>query len=483
MKKLNVVTNYIYNTAYQFLNLLAPLITAPYISRVLGAQGVGIYSYAQSIATYFVLIGAVGTSIYGQREVAYVQDDPEKRSQLFWQITIFRFCTVFICTVFYFFTFGIHGEYSMVSQILTIEVAATALDVSWFFGGMENFRVTALRNIVMRLLGIVLIFALVKTKSDLPVYAFCMTAPMVIGNASLWISLPKHLVKVKVDLKGILKHLKPALLLFVPQLAIEIYTVLDKTMLGIFGSDMAQVGYYNQAERTVRISLQLITSLGTVMLPAMSFAFAKGEMETVKKSIRQSFRFVFMIGFAMLFGIAAVADRFVPLFFGDGFTPVSYLMMLLSPILILSGTSNVIGHQYLLPTKQQTAYAISVITGTVVNFILNIILITKYDAVGAALATVLAELSVTLMQIFFTRKQLDFKACFAPALKYLICGVIMGLFVYGMGFLFDAGWGTLILQIFAGVVIYLVELIITKDALLRMGFHRVVARIKEKNLS
>ena len=149
----SIARNYIYNTLYQILILLTPLLTTPYISRVLGADGIGVYSYTQSIASYFVLLGAVGTTLYGQREIAYVCDNPDTRTKIFWEIVVFRFAAVLLCTLIYFFTFGFDNQYSLIYRILTIEVFATAIDISWFFMGMENFRIDVYKRQLQLLFG------------------------------------------------------------------------------------------------------------------------------------------------------------------------------------------------------------------------------------------------------------------------------------------------------------------------------------------
>ena len=221
MKGTKVVKNYLYNTSYEIIRLLAPLITTPYISRVLGASGIGAYSYTQSIATYFVLVGAVGTTLYGQREIAYVQKDKERCAETFWEIEIFRFLTSVICTLIFYLTFRNDPNYGNLYRILSLEVLATAFDISWFFIGMENFKVTVVRNILIRLIGIVLIFIFVKKPEDVQVYTLCVTVPIVVGNISLWFNMRKYLVKPSKDvLKNILPRIKPILILFLPQVAV-----------------------------------------------------------------------------------------------------------------------------------------------------------------------------------------------------------------------------------------------------------------------
>lgn len=477
MQSKQIIKNYIYNSFYQCLVLLAPLITTPYVSRILGATGIGIYSYTQSIATYFVLLGSVGSTLYGQREIAYVQSDLERRTQIFCQITLFRFMTALVCTFVYFCAFCTDGKYIAVYRILTLEVLATAFDVSWFFMGLEKFRLTVMRNAAVKLIGIILVFLLVKSSDDILIYTLCLTLPIFIGNISLWVSLPKYLVKTHVNWKGVVKHIRPMLVLFIPQLAVEVYVVLDKTMLGVLSSNIDEVGYYTQASKIVKVILMLVTSLGTVMLPAMSAAFAVGKMNEIVKSIQKAFQFVFLIGFALLFGLCGVAKNFVPFFFGQGYDEVTRLIVIISPILILIAISNVIGKQYLLPTKQERAYTISVVSGAIVNFVLNWLLILRLNAIGASVATVFAELTVTLVQIICVRNQVNLKACFLPGVKYCICGAIMCAVIYTLGEILNGNVGTLVLQAFAGIAVYCGALIVTKDTLLKEGIDLLCKRI------
>ena len=480
-KQNKLARNFAYNTLYQVLVLIAPLITTPYISRVLGVTGIGIYSYAQSIAMYFVLLGAVGTTLYGQREIACVQDDPVKRTRVFWQITIFRAITTIGFSVIYYVIFAMRGEYSVIYQILMLEVLATAFDVSWFFMGLENFKLTVIRNSIIKVCGIVLVFVFVKTPEDVPLYTWCLTLPILIGNISLWFNLKKYLVRLKESVFcGMTKHIKPILILFVPQVASEVYLVLDKTMLGLLSSNIDQVGFYTQAQKIVKIVLMLVTSLGTVMLPAMSAAFVKGKKDEIEQSIKKSFQFIFLLAFALFFGLLAVAPRFVPLFFGPGYDEVVPLMVMSAPLLIVIGISNVIGKQFLLPTKQQKSYTLSIVAGAGVNFVLNLILIYFADAIGATIATVMAEIAVTVVQVWCVRKQLPLKECFRPSIRYFFLGMGMFVPVYLLGKVLPQGVLSLGIMIVAGAMFFLVELLISKDPMLDMAVRIIKKKTKNK---
>ena len=478
MKNGKLIKNYIYNTLYQILVLIAPLITTPYISRVLGVTNIAIYQYSQSIANYFVLIGAVGTTIYGQREIAYLHDKPKERSIAFWEIEIFRIAATLLCTVIFFTVFCTRGAYPEIYSILSIEVIATAFDISWLFMGMENFKITVIRNTIIKLTGIVSVFLFVKGPEDLGIYTLCVTAPLFIGNISLWFSLKKYLVKTGLSLsilvRGIKERLRPILVLFLPQVAADVYLLLDKTMIGLFGSNIDEVGYYSQGQKIIKIVLMIVTSLGTVMLPTMSALFVKGDYEGIKKSIITAFRFIYMLSFPLMFGLCAIASCFVPIFFGEGYNPVVNLMIIISPIFVIIATSNVIGKQYLLPTNQQKAFTISILAGAGVNFVLNLILIHFWDAIGASIATVIAETAVAGVQCWYVRNQLPLKRCLSYAFRYLLFGFIMFLVCSGIGIILPkARTWTLIIMIAAGMIVYLGELILTRDPMVKMGLSLV----------
>lgn len=474
MRKGKLIKNYIYNTMYQILVLIAPLITTPYVSRVLGVTNIGIFNYAQSIASYFVLVGAVGTSLYGQREMAYLQDKPEERTKAFWEIEIFRIAAVVICTLVFSVVFYSFGTYPDIYLILSGEVFATAFDISWLFMGMENFRLTVIRNAIIKIFGVLCVFLFVKSSNDLAIYTLCMTLPILIGNISLWFGLCKYLVKTNERftelLIGIKNRIRPIVSLFIPQIAADVYLVLDKTMIGLLATDIDQVGYYSQAQKIVKIALMIVTSLGTVMLPAMSASFAKGDHEGIKKSIKVAFRFIYMLSYALLFGLCAISPWFVPIFFGEGYDLVSPLMITISPILVIIATSNVIGKQYLLPTNQQKVFTISIVAGAGVNFFLNLILIHYFNAIGASIATVLAELTVTMVQCGYVRGELPLQECLLSGIHYLIFGVIMFGIVRTVGYLLPISGVMLIaVMVATGVFVYVVELLITKDPMVKMG--------------
>lgn len=478
MAKKSIVKNYLYNLTYQILTLILPLITASYLARVLGATGNGIYSYTYTIVNYFVLFGSLGISMYGQREIAYAQDDKSKMKKTFVELVLFRFITIAIATVVYYFAFMRQGEYSVYYKILLFELIAAAFDISWFFQGMEDFKKTVLRNIAVRLISVALIFLIVKEESDLSKYLAIYALADFLGNLSLWFYLPKYFRGVKIKNINIVRQIPAIVLLFIPQIANKVYNMLDTTMLGKIIADKAETGYYEQSQKVIRVLLTLVTSLGTVMVPRMASMFANGETKKINAAMKKSFNFTYLLSFPIMLGLIAISKNFVPWFFGPGYTKVILLMNIITPIILLMGISNIIGTQYLLPTKRQKEFTISVLAGVVINFILNYIMINLWASVGACIATVISQVVVDVMQFYYVRNEINLKEMLKLSLKYLFAGIIM--FVCCMLVqLVLSGFVCMVVQIILGVCVYFGILIVLKDEFMFL----LIDKAREKLLS
>ncbi len=477
--KKSITKNYIYNLFYQVLVIIVPLFTTPYLSRVLGAEKIGIYSYTLSIATYFILIGSLGVAMYGQREIAYLQKDKHGRSKTFFEILIMRFITLGISLLIFYITFCINDEYSVYYKILILEIVANSLDISWFFQGLEEFKKTVFRNTLVKLLSVICIFAFVRNQNDLNKYFIIYVLSTLLGNISLWLYLPKYIEKVKFKDLKFYRHLKPTIALFIPQLATQIYTVLDKTMIGTIVYNKAEVGFYEQAQKIVKLLLTIATSLGTVMIPRMASTYASGDKKKLKEYMNRSFNFILLIVFPLMFGVISVSKNFVPVFFGNGYEKDIYLIRIISPILLFIGLSNVIGTQYLLPTKQQKKYTVSVVIGAIVNFILNLILINLWQSIGATIATVIAELTVTTVQFYLVRDEIKLIDVIKIAKNYFIASIIMFIVSISIGLIINNNILSIVMQVVCGGITYVLALFIMKDKVLIDGINLLKKKIKK----
>lgn len=480
MKK-SITSNFIYNTAYQIIAIILPIITTPYLSRILGAENIGTYAYTISISAYFIMFGSLGIALYGQREIAYYQDEKTKYTKAFWEIIILRLITMTFSLIAFYFVFVFRtNNYQVYFKILLLEIIANAIDISWFFQGLEEFKKIVFRNLIVKLISIISIFVFVRTADDLSKYVIIYALSLLIGNLSLWLCLPKIISKINFRKLNIVKHLKQTLVLFIPQVAIQVYTILDKTMLGIIISDKSEVGYYEQAQKVVKIMLIIVGSLGTVMMPRIANSFAKKDKKAIEKYVSNSLKATMMLALPIVFGICVIAQDFVPIFFGKGYDKVTVLIQIISPIILMIGLSGNIGTQYLLATKQQGKYTISVCLGAVINFCLNMLLIPNFQSVGASIATIIAETSVTVCQIIMTKKQLKYKETFKVLPKYLFFAALMFGFCWLTNFMEIDTKIRLIIKVIIGTITYGGMLIISKDSLIMTIKDKIKMKIKSR---
>lgn len=470
--------NLMYNVLLQIVNLLMPLITTPYISRVLGKDGLGVYSYTLSIVQYFVILGTLGISMYGNRAIAYVRDDGEKMSKTFWSICFLKVITTSIALIVFVIVFGFDKKYGHIYLIQSMNVIAAMIDISWLYMGLEDFKKTVLRNLIVKIIGVICIFIFVKSYCDLNKYIIINCCMTVLGNLVMWVYVPKTVLNVKVKIQDIKEHLIPALQLFIPQIAIQIYSVLDKTMLGSL-ANVGEVGLYEQSQKIVKLVLAIVTSLGMVMLPRMSNTFATGDIKKMNEYLNNSLKGVAYVSIPMAVGLAAISYEFVPWFFGEEFSSVAYLMIVLTPILFFIAISNVLGTQYLLPSNKTKEFTISVTIGAIINVVLNFILIPKYMALGACISTVVAELFVTFLQYMFLRKNIDKIKLLINIVKYFIASIAMFIAVRFVGINMGSGIITTFIQVMIGAITYFIILIAVKEDMNLVLIRFIKGKIKK----
>ena len=462
-KKKSITKNYIYNVSYQVLALITPLITTPYLSRVLEADGIGIYSFTAAVVSYFNMFAALGTLTYGNREISYLQDDRKARSRVFWEIELLSIITTSICAVVYilFVIFGA-GDNQLFFAIQIFTLLTVGVDVVWFFQGMEEFGKIVLRNLIFKIINIAYIFIVVQTKEDLIFHIGGNAVLTFLSHVSLWIYLPKYVDAPEWKSLQPLRHLKGTFILFVPTVAMSIYTILDKTMIGIF-STAHENGYYEQALNLSKTVLTLVTSLGAVMIPRMGYHYNRGEHEEVKNLAYQSYRFVWFLGIPIAFGLAGIASNIVPWFYGDGFMKLTILLPVLSMLIPIIGLSNVTGIQYLVTTKRENILTRSLCIGAVTNFFLNLILIPLWSSIGAAIASVSAELVITSVQFYFVRKEISIGKVIASSWKYALSGVVMLAVLIGLGQVLTSSILHTVIMVVCGVVVYFLMLFVVRD--------------------
>lgn len=429
MKNKSIALNYVYNLIYQILIIIIPIILIPYISRHLLSEAIGEYSFSFSIVSYFVTISLLGIVYYGNRQISLIKNDSIKLNDVFWGIFLFKLIISIISFILYilFVSFFIDESMKPLYYVQSILILSVMLDISWFFTGMEDFKNILIRNVFVKLLSLSMIFILVKKPEDLILYALILSLSEIIGQALMWISLPKY--KIKINFKNIkqykvIEHGKGLFILFLPRAAIQIYTTLNVTMLGVYNTKQ-EVAYFDYANKIVSLLLAIVTSVGIVMLPRISMMTKKSDKDDISKLLSKSLRTMLYIGIPIMFGLMSISNVFVPLFLGDEFSYVAVLLLVLPIKMIFVIISNVTGIQFLIAHNRNKEFFVSSILGGVISIIINILIVKNLGSLGSVLSLIIAEMIVTFSQIYFVRKDISIIRVLLSSWKIFVSGLVM----------------------------------------------------------
>lgn len=469
----SVRKNFLWNASYQLLLVLAPLVTTPYLSRVLGPEQVGVYSYTYSVTNYFVLFATLGMANYGVRVIAAAGSDRVRRSRSFWSAYLSQVLVCIPVTFLYTIYALLEPEGGFAIAIVWgMWVVSAILDVSWLFFGVENFKLPTERSFVTKLASIAIIFLFVRTPEDLWVYCAAIAGSYLANQIIMWPFVRRHVDWVRPDWYEIRSHFLPNLRLFAPVVAISLYTSLDKIMLGSI-SGMEQAGFYEYSEKISKLPMAVITALGTVMLPRMTAALSEGREERAKTLLGESMWVMQAAAMAMAFGISAVAPEFAVVFFGPGYESCAQIMPIVAAVVPIISASNVIGVQYMLPTFSDKEYTLSVCMGAVVNVALNLMLLKSFGAIGAAVATVCAEAAVLGFQCWVVRRDLPLARYLGGALPFLVMGCVMAVCVRLVAVVLGAASVVgLIVEVLTGAICYTILAVMWCAASGRLGLLR-----------
>ncbi|MCC4342645.1 flippase [Limosilactobacillus reuteri] len=473
---MKVIKNYLYNVVYQILVLLVPLITVPYISRVLGPELVGINSYTNSWMTFFMLVGQMGIALYGNREVAYHRENPIERSKIFWGIELLQVITITCALIAYLGAVILFSTtFKKYFLLQSFWIIAAGLDVSWYFMGVENFQRIVFRNMLVKLASVALIFLVVKGNNDLGKYIALLGLSNLVGNLTLWPYLKGEIKWVPISTWHPFRHFYPALLLFVPTITTQVYLVVNRLMLGRM-STQSQLGQFQYTDQIIKVILAVVTASGQVMLPHIANKFSKGDVKGIRDSLYNSFDFITAIAIPMMFGIMAIAKQFAPWFLGKQFNDAGILMMIEAPVILFIGWSNVTGTQYLMPINRTKEYTVSVTVGAVINVIANLFLIALWGARGATLATDISEFAVAAVQLVYIRQTISRRKLFGQMWKYLLSGGIMFIIIYRLAMIMNMTIPNLAIEVIIGAVIYIIGIFILRAPVINQAIALINSR-------
>lgn len=450
----SVKKNYAFQMSYQILNMFLPFVTSPYISRILGAENLGIYSYTYSIANIFILFINLGIEKYGSRMIAAAKGDKNYLSTVFSELLMLKIILGILVTILYFIINYFCFKHKLLFGIQTFLLLGAIIDINWFFWGIEKFKITVIRNFIFKLCTVIFVFLFVRSSDDLWIYITIMALGTLISQSLVWFFLHQYVSIKKIKFSNSFVHLKPLMILFTGILAQSAYTYIDKIMLGALGS-MEQLGFCDNAYKIVSFPMGMITSLGVVMLPRMTMLYSNHSLEKASKYISYSMHFVLILAFGMAGGMAAIGKDFSIIFWGEPFAMSGKIVAVISPIVLFMSWSDVVRNQYLIPKGLDKEYTTAIIFGAIINVVFNALLIPKIGAFGAAIGTILSYFSIAAYQTYVTRKELPYRQFMQMIVPLFIFSLIMFFCVNAFKKWYNnISIISIIMQVCVGIVVY-----------------------------
>ena len=419
---MKVIKNYLYNLSYQILTIILPIITVPYVTRIFTSEALGNYVFYNSIVSYFSLFAMLGIGVYGTKQIAAASDV----SSTFWNIyAIQLIASILAMAVYIIAIFSIPQMGGIIPLIVGITLFAKMIDISWLFSGKEDFKKITIRNIVVRLIGVISIFTFVKSSDDLYLYVFLIVIFDFLGQLVMWVPAKKFIKRPSFNTNTIKKNLHPIVLLFLPQVAISLYAILDRTLLGLLGS-YSDVGVYEQGQKLTSILLTVVSSLGAVMLPRVANLLSERRDQEAQNMVKFSFILYNLIIFPMMFGLVAINEVFVKLFLGQNFQDVKYVLYVIVFNIMFVGWTNILGFQVLVVRNKNKEFMLSTTIPAFVSVAVNIAVIPFFGYIGASITSVVVEILVFAIQWYYSRNIINKKLLFNKDLaKIILSSLVM----------------------------------------------------------
>lgn len=468
------ITDYLYIILSQLSTIVIPILLMPYKARTLGPENIGIYGFVFANYQYLAFISTLGISWYGRREIASLKGNKEKQTKILYELILLRLIITVISSIIFYLVIGFNSKYSLYYLFLIPSILFSIFDLTWFYQGIEKFKKISIINTICNILVAIAILVFIKSPKDLNKYFIVTILFNIFPIVLLNIGTHKYLTKIKLNELKIKKHLKSCLLIFIPQIFINLYTMFDKVMVGVF-CKIENVGFYDYSEKIVVLSLSLVSAISLIIIPKISLENKKVNKKQIKNYINKAITFGLLAGIPITLGIYGVSNNLVNIFFGKDYLKMINLIKILSISIIPIIITSIIGEGYLISTKQEKKFTIIIFIGAITNILLNYILLQKIDVFGAAIATIITEILVLIIELPIILNLIDKKQIISKLTKYLVYGIIMYIGVYLIGKL-GTNIYILIGQIIAGMLLYLTTMFITRDEYLFM----VLNKLKEK---
>lgn len=497
-KPKNLKINIIFNALYQVLILIIPFITSPYISRVLLPSGVGSYSYAYSIVTYFIPLADYGFLEYGTVLIAKHRQNKNDYSEIFWDLFLCKFILGILITSIYlllvgcnvFYSSGFEANTKIVFIIMSLDILSYAFDITFLFQGLEKFVSLCVRNLILKLLNLILIFVFVRTSSDYLNYVIVISIGLFLTGFSTLITIPFSVKKPVKHKICFFNHFKQAFVYFIPYLVSTAYLVIPKTFLGLLVKDSNISGYYESADKLINIILTLVGSINTIIMSRMSYLYQIGDEEEIKRKTSQVFTIYGYIALPCFFGIICVNKFFTPGFFGLEYSSVIFYVYIMAAKILFNPLPKIIGAVYFVPVGKAWTRTILLLISLGLNLILSFIFTYSFGVVGTCIASLISEFISAFLFIIVSWKYIhisykntiDMVKCFDASLIMTICLYFVSTYISSA---FNPSTTTKlilfsILEIIIGGLIYLICTILFKEDIISTTLKNIKQKISQK---
>lgn len=473
--------NLVFNILLNISSAIFPLITAPYVSRVLDPDGVGLFNFSYTYANYFCLIALLGIPTYGVREISKIRDDKVAMSSFVSSMFSISLITTVVISAIYLLSIALIGQLNenfIIFFLAGIALYLSPLKINWYYQGLEMFEFITLRTILVRTVSLICLFCFVHHKDDLIIYVVLNVFGGVVADVWNYLKMLKMGIRIRFSLYDYRDHIKPLLLLFASSVAISIYTILDTLMLG-FMADYSEVGYYNNAMHLSRNIVTGVTSLSVVALPRMALYLKQNNYPEINRLMNNSFSIVSFLAFPITMGLICIAPTFTPLFFGEKFIGSILPLTILSFLILSIGFNNLTGIQVLIGLGKDKLFLFSVLTGTVSNFLLNCLLIPKWGAVGASISSVFAETLILAVTAYFAYTRTKVRINNWTDIIKALLGTL--LFIPLNYYLRDyfTGWPFIGVFVFVCAVTYILLESLMQNSIIKMASSIVINKLRK----
>lgn len=431
MKQDSLKKNFIFQFLYQVIILIIPLVISAWLTRTLGGEALGIYTFSNSIAYYFLLLCNLGILKYGQRIIVARREDNNKLRKTFWSLfSLHSFVSIFVTVLYLLYCIFLVNDNKDIYLIQTLYVISALFDITWLFYGLENFKSVVIKNIFIKVIECTLIFILVKQTSDLWIYTLIVSGGLLMGQLVMIPQAIKYVKPIGFNMADIKEHIKPLLLLFISVVATALYTIFDKTLIGLLSPSINDVAYYEYSSKIIQVPRVILFVVITVMMPRACSLAEKKDIEGHKRIIRISMTLIALIGAASTFGLLVVADKLSLLYYGEEFSVCGNIIMTMTPLILIIYVAEVIRSEYLLPLKKDYIYIIGIIISAIINILISVVLIPYIGVYGAVIGTIAAEFIGAVFVLIASKKMYNFINLFRDIFPFILDGVIMGVFIY-----------------------------------------------------